>query len=124
MAKFRAPLETTVISTRLTVAELRTLETDFATHQSNDANFVIRCNDQLEASTLDINETWEANQTQCSSAPATKTKTGLEAMATLSIGDDRRKLFQLATNGAGVTPANRTIADVAYTSGSQCSNFY
>jgi hypothetical protein len=106
MAKFRAPLETTVINYQLSLAQLQTLATDLVSvHQANTSNFVIRCNDQLEAGTIEINETWETNLTQCSSAPASKTKTGLEAMATLSIGDDRIELFQLATNGKGTNTA-------------------
>lgn len=102
MAKFRAPLETTVISSQLTLTQLQTLATDLVgVHQASASNFVIKCSDQLEAGTIEINETWETNLTQCSSAAASKTKTGLEAMATLSIGDDRIDLFQLATNGKG-----------------------
>lgn len=125
MAKFRAPLETTVINQQLTIAQLQTLAADLeSVYQASADNYVIKCSDQLEAGTIDINETWETNLTQCSSAAASKTKTGLEAMATLSIGDDRIKLFQLATNGLGtetapivaessITQSSRTITSAA-----------
>lgn len=118
MAKFRAPLETTVINQQLTISQLQTLATDLVSvYQASANNYIIKCSDQLEAGTIDINETWETNLTQCSSAAASKTKTGLEAMATLSIGDDRIKLFQLATNGKG-TNATPVVVSSGITTGS------
>lgn len=81
---------------------------------------VIKAVDQLEASTLNINEMYENNMSQASMAPANKTKVGLEASLEISIGDDRLSLFGLASNAkafqgtgidAGGEPELLTIGD-------------
>ena len=59
---------------------------------------VIKAVDQLEASTLTINEMYENNMSQASMAPANKTKVGLEASFEMSISDDRASLFAVSTN--------------------------
>lgn len=81
---------------------------------------VIKAVDQLEASTLTINEMYENNMSQASMAPANKTKVGLEASFEMSIGDDRASLFAVSTNArtfqgagqdAGGEPELLTIGD-------------
>jgi hypothetical protein len=117
MAKFRAPLHITVITPYLTVTQLQTLATDLPTLASTTGNFAITCGDQLNAATMTIQETYQENKTQCSEAPVSKTKTGLNAMAEISIAEDRPDLFSLAVNGVNTTAA-AVVAVSSITSGS------
>jgi hypothetical protein len=117
MAKFRAPLHISVITPQLTVAQLQTLAADLPTLLNTAGNFTITCGDQLNAATMTIQETYQENKTQCAEAPINKTKTGLNAMAEISIAEDRMDLFSLAVNGTN-TNATPVVAASSITSGS------
>jgi hypothetical protein len=117
MAKFRAPLHITVLTPVLTVSQLQTLAADLPTSSVAAGNFMITCGDQLNAATMTISETYQENKTQCSESPINKTKTGLNAMAEVSIAEDRMDLFSLAVNGTN-TNATPIVATSGITTGS------
>ncbi|GIW59550.1 MAG: hypothetical protein KatS3mg087_0616 [Patescibacteria group bacterium] len=96
MAKTRGPAEFTIITPALSLGALKTLVANFSTLQATAT--VIKSSDQLDAATVTINEMYESNMTQASMAPISKTKTGLEATAKISIAEDDIKLFAIATN--------------------------
>lgn len=116
---FRAPMEFTIFRPFLSLAQLQTLESNLETLQALPDTVVIRCKDQLEASTITLEETYESNMTQCSMAAASKTKTGLNGAAQISIGNDRLDLLAVATNASTVIGTPVVIADLDTVSGNK-----
>lgn len=98
------------------VVDLTTIISGLATALLNPETFVINRQDQLNQPVeVNIQEMWEPNLTQASSAPSSETKGGLTANAKVMLATDKFKVFAKSFNAAVIPETAETVTEVTST---------